>query len=205
MASTQGTTGTDTDVPSSMEAWLITTSSTSALDHSARKTCFVCFHTLAYACRPMLLKPELLLRDRWLVLNCTAQLAFNAVLVYAFGAAGLLYPLLSTFAAGSLHPMAGHFIAEHYVTAFPNAVPAETYSYYGCLNYLAYNVGYHNEHHDFPNIPWSGLPRVRALAPEFYNTLPQCQSWPGTLLHFILDDAMSPMSRVVRDATGKQD
>ena len=34
-----------------------------------------------------------------------------------FGAKALVYLVLSTFLGGSLHPMAGHFIAEHYLSA----------------------------------------------------------------------------------------
>lgn len=36
----------------------------------------------------------------------------------------------------------------------------ETYSYYGSMNHLTYNVGFHNEHHDFPQIPHTRLYRV---------------------------------------------
>ena len=76
---------------------------------------------------------------------------------------------------------------------------AETYSYYGVLNYLTYNVGFHNEHHDFPAIPWSRLPLVRKIAPEYYDDLPQCASWPGTILRYIFDDSISPYSRMKKD------
>merc|ERR1711998_731305 len=127
---------------------------------------------MGYAFRPMLVKPHLVPKDGWLVLNWCVQLTFDAAIIYWLGVNGFLYFLMSTLLAGSIHPTAGHFISEHYVMEGET----ETYSYYGPLNMLAYNVGYHNEHHDFPNIPWSRLPKVRQIAPEFYDNLPQTKS-----------------------------
>ncbi|KAH8073473.1 sphingolipid delta-4 desaturase [Aureococcus anophagefferens] len=137
---------------------------------------------------PMFTKPDLVPFDKWIATNWAICLTCDALLVAAYGTTPLFYLLLSTFFAGSIHPTAGHFISEHYVMDGT----AETYSYYGVLNYLTYNVGYHNEHHDFPAIPWSRLPL--------------CSSWPGTILRYIFDDTISPYSRMTKDpskVTGK--
>lgn len=74
----------------------------------------------------------------------------------------------------------------------------ETYSYDGPLNRVAFNVGYHNEHHDLITIPWSRLPRVRRIAPEFYERLDAHQSWTKLLIAFIRDRHITLFSRVVR-------
>src|SRR5207245_7373140 len=58
---------------------------------------------------------------------------------------------------------ATRWIQRHYMTAEGEQ---ETFSYYGPLNRVAFNVGYHNEHHDFPSVPWNRLPEIRAIAPE---------------------------------------
>jgi len=190
----QGTDEIDTDIPTFLEGKLVTLTSMGYVDHCIRKALFMFVQIFAYALRPCLTKPDLVPFGGWLALNWVVVLTFDALLVMWLGPSALLYPLLSTFFAGSIHPTAGHFLAEHYVVDGNT----ETYSYYGPLNRLAYNVGYHNEHHDFPNIAWSSLPKVRQIAPEFYNDLPQCPSWPGIIIKYIFDDNLSPFSRVKR-------
>ena len=74
----------------------------------------------------------------------------------------------------------------------------ETYSYYGILNFFCFNVGYHNEHHDFPNIPGSRLPELRKIASEYYDTLPYHESWPMVTYKFITDPNVGVWNRVKR-------
>jgi sphingolipid delta-4 desaturase len=59
-------------------------------------------------------------------------------------------------------------------------------------------MGYHNEHHDLPSIPWNNLPKVRSLAPEFYDTLKHHSSWSRLLFQFIFDKRYSLYSRIER-------
>jgi len=59
-------------------------------------------------------------------------------------------------------------------------------------------MGYHNEHHDLPSIPWSNLPRLRAMAPEFYMNLKYHSSWSRLLLQFVFDKRYSLYSRIER-------
>ena len=73
----------------------------------------------------------------WHLVNLVVEIAFDALFAKLFGARALIYLIMSSFFAGSLHPCAGHFIAEHYLW---DGLEQETYSYYGPLNLLAYNV-----------------------------------------------------------------
>lgn len=146
-------------------------------------------------------------------LNIAVQVAFDFVLARYAGGHAVLYLLLSSFLAGSLHPVAGHFIAEHYV--YENITPTqknpenkvpipETFSYYGPLNVLLYNVGLHNEHHDFPAIPWTRLPAVYKIAREFYEDLPRHESWTYVIWRFIWDENVGLNCRVKRQEGGRR-
>lgn len=80
----------------------------------------------------------------------------------------------------------------------------ETFSYYGPLNILTYNVGLHNEHHDFPAVPWTRLWKLREIASEFYDELPQHRSWVGVIWCFILDKEVGMRCRVKRKEGGRK-
>src|SRR6266566_4802822 len=74
-----------------------------------------------------------------------------------------LYLVFAFFFSVGLHPVGARWIQEHYTYDFDQ----ETFSYYGPINRVALNMGYHNEHHDLPSIPWNNLPKLRVMAPEF--------------------------------------
>eukprot|EP00501_MAST-03F_sp_TOSAG23-6_P002298 GSMAST32.ASY1.ANO1.2400.1 assembled CDS len=146
----------------------------------------------------MLLQPAFYaLRPLWEAINWTMQIAFNCSIYYLAGSKGVVYLVAGTLLGMGIHPMAGHFVAEHYTFIKGQ----ETYSYYGPLNVFSFNVGYHNEHHDFPFIPGSRLPTLRAMAPEFYDTLPYHDSWCAVIWQYITDPEIGPWSRIKRKQT----
>ncbi|TNY22665.1 fatty acid desaturase-domain-containing protein [Rhodotorula diobovata] len=184
-----GVDGIDTDLPSRLELVV--------LNSVLGKTFFAAFQIFFYALRPGFIRYQA--PTRWIALNWLVQLSFNALVVKTLGWHSMLYFLLSSHLAGSLHPCAGHFIAEHYLF---DGHDQETWSYYGPLNILCYNVGLHQEHHDFPAIPWTRLWKLKALAPEFYDVLPSHSSWPGVTWRFITDPNVGMFSRVKRKQKG---
>lgn len=51
-------------------------------------------------------------------------------------------------------------------------------------------------------MPWTRLPKLRALAPEYYNTLPAHKSWPYVTWQFITDPSVGMWSRAKRTGKG---
>jgi sphingolipid delta-4 desaturase len=181
----QGIAGIDVDVPSKLEGMIFI--------NALLKTVFVLIQSLLYVFRPLLIKPKS--PGFWELVNWSVCLVVAALTYSFFGHKSLVYLCLSSLLGSGLHPIAGHFIAEHYVWIKGQ----ETYSYYGPLNIVCFNVGYHNEHHDFPRIPGSRLPLLKKMVPEYYNNLPSHPSWAKVIFDFIMDPTVGPLSRVVRN------
>ncbi|KAG8761895.1 hypothetical protein FRC11_012502 [Ceratobasidium sp. 423] len=93
------------------------------------------FQILFYALRPGFIRSQK--PTPYHFLSIAIQLAFDLALYLWLGPYALVYLVMSSFFAGSLHPCAAHFIAEHYLW---DGLDQETYSYYGPLNILAYNA-----------------------------------------------------------------
>lgn len=183
----QGSEELDADLPSPLETRLVGNS-------AWRKAAWLLLYFAAQSLRVPRLK-RIKLVDGWYVANLVVEVAFLAAVVALGGARAIGFLLLASVFAIGLHPAGGRWIQEHYLT-FPG--DQETFSYYGPMNAVAFNVGYHNEHHDLMRVPWSRLPALRRLAPELYEPLHHHRSWTRLVLRFILDPSLSLCSRVTR-------
>lgn len=185
-----GEVGMDPDIVAPREARLVGRS-------RWRKAIWLSLMSLSQALRPLKV-PQHRSAPGWIAANVLAVIAVDALLWIALGPQAVGYLVASTLFALGPHPLGGRWIQEHYVTR-PGQ---ETYSYYGLGNKVAFNIGFHNEHHDFPNVAWSELPRVRRIAAEFYEGLASYRSWTRVALRFVLDPALGPYSRVLRADRG---
>ena len=137
---------------------------------------------------------EIEFMNAWVIVNWIVIFGADALIIIYMGPIAFLYLVFSLIFSIGLHPLGARWIQEHFLVA----PPQETYSYYGPLNIPSLNVGYHNEHHDFPSIPWHNLPKVRKAAPEFYDTLVYHTSWVKLWLKFLFNPQLSLYSRMVR-------
>lgn len=179
----QGLDGVDTDLPTWWEAKLLS---------SRPGKWFFMFNQLwFYAFRPLIVRPQPVSLGH--VQNFVIQIGFNLAVYHFVGVGALLYLLLCAHMTGGLHPLAAHFVAEHYV--FSEGI--ETASYYGWMNRLTWNVGYHNEHHDFPNVAWSKLPQLSKIG-KYKETIPYHESWVKAMWQFLVDDHVTFYNRIKR-------
>jgi len=188
----QGVHELDADLPNRWEAKMINNS-------FIGKALWLLFYPVFQVFRLSRLR-EIQTFDIWIVANLLVQIVFTAAIYYFWGWHALAYLLLSFSFSVGLHPLGARWIQEHYLT---HSVEQETYSYYGALNTVSFNVGFHNEHHDFPSIPWNKLPQIRKTAPEYYDTLYYHKSWTKLFFRFLFDKEISLFNRILRKERGK--
>ena len=175
----QGDAEKDVDIPSQFECRFF--------QHTLTKLIWLFFQPYFYALRPLFIRPKPLTGLE--IMNVLVQLPFDYAVWHFLGTKALVYLVMGTFLAMGIHPLAGHFISEHYM--FVKGY--ETYSYYGPLNLLTWNVGYHNEHHDFPYIAGCRLPEVSY---SFEFTFCVCCFWVN-VKHYRVEKYMCRVYRLL--------
>jgi len=186
----QGNHELDTDIPSRWEARLIN-------NYFIGKVFWLLLYPFFQVARTFRVA-EVKSYDKWVILNWAVQFLFDAAIVYFFGWMSLLYLFLSFFFSIGLHPIGARWVQEHYLVNGNQ----ETYSYYGILNWIQMDIGHHNEHHDFPSVPWNNLKKLRQTAHEFYDPLYAHYSWTKLFFRFLFDQEISLYSRLVRKNRG---
>jgi len=179
-----GVDGGDVDLPTVLESTYVR--------GLFMKICYGMVYLVTYGVRPLVVRPKAAHMGD--LLNWIVVMGVNAAILYFWGIKSLVYLFAGSILGGGIHPLAGHLISEHYQFE-PGQ---ETYSYYGPLNALGYNVGYHNEHHDFPQIPQTRLHKLREIAPEYYTNMYSHSSWCWVLYKFLTVPTMGPWSRMHR-------
>jgi len=138
----------------------------------------------------------------FVALNWISCIGFGFLLLFTVPPA-FVYLILGTIFSQSIHPSNARQVQRH-IRQFKDDriegkandnVPVHlrkmnTFSYYGWMNKITLNVGYHVEHHDFGNIPWTKLPELRRVAGEKWYPANYAYHSRGVfdVMKFVLDD-----------------
>jgi sphingolipid delta-4 desaturase len=181
-----GVRGMDSDVPAAWEARLVGRS-------SLRKLLWLLLMPFTYAfIHPLQVRSRLPI-DAWFALNVVTALTMWLLVLWFAGWSSIFYLLLSTYFSVGPHPAGAHILQEHVAFDGGNGMS----SYYGPINLISVNLGYHLEHHDMPGVPGWQLPRLRQSAPDFYAGHFQHRSRSLGLWQFVLDRNIGLDSRPI--------
>ena len=171
----------DTDVPSQWEGWLLRGGFLRRLLWAA----FLPFLFQGFRRIRLLPSGKPASWERFVISNSVIQWAFVVAWLAAsylfLGQFAIWYLLGSAYFSNALHPLVGRWLQEHYVVhegQETNKVIT------GPLNVVSFNIGYHQEHHDFPGVSWTRLRALRRIAGDRYEPLFAYKSWTIPVLSF---------------------
>ena len=186
-----GIRGLDSDVPSAWEVRLVGNS-------SWRKLLWLLLLPVSYSLvHPLFVRRRLPL-DGWLMANIVTIAAAWGIVLWFAGWPAIGYLLVSTYFSVGPHPVGAHILQEHVAFDGGNGMA----SYYGPINLISVNLGYHLEHHDLPNIPGWSLAGLRTRVPEFYRDHVQHSSRLLGLWQFVTNPNIGLDSRPIRERDG---
>lgn len=150
-------------------------------NHPAKKIFWLAFFIFFQLGRTRKFNVKKQFMNPWMALNFAIILLVDALVLYFWGIRSLLYLFLCFLFSFGFHPLGARVIQEHFIIDDGQ----ETNNFSGRANILECNFGCHNEHHDFPRIPWNRLPKVSRIAGEFYAQLKQHPSRWKLILTFV--------------------
>jgi sphingolipid delta-4 desaturase len=183
-----GTRHMDSDVASRWEVRVVGRS-------ASRKLVWLLLLPISYTMLHPLLVRQRLPLDGWLIANVVSIALTCAAIVTFAGWPAIAYLLISTYLSVGPHPAGAHILQEH--IAFDGGDGMA--SYYGPVNLISVNLGYHLEHHDLPHIAGWRLPQLRRLAPQFYTNRFRHLSRLRGLWQFVTDSNIGLDSRPIKE------
>lgn len=182
----------DSDVASHWEVRVVGRSRT-------RKLVWLLLLPLSYTVlHPLFVRRRLPL-DGWLCANILSTVLTWAAIISFAGWPAIFYLLVSTYLSVGPHPAGAHILQEH--IAFDGGDGMA--SYYGPINLISVNLGYHLEHHDVPQIAGWRLPQLQGLAPQFYQSHYRHLSRFWGLWQFVMDRGIGLDSRPIKELDAK--